>query len=150
MMYSDELYHYGRKGMRWGMHIYQSYSNRSGDRRNRVIAKRNVKASYKNLVAYQKLKDAGKAPDDYDEQHSKALSELSKATEFLGQKKIDKILKSERSKTIVKDVTFSVAKTTVLSVGVLALARKGYNMFKVGSTSYNEVNAALDELYKKR
>lgn len=70
MYYSDELYHYGRKGMKWGQHIYgnTSYSHRDAKAVNDI---------YETLSLDEKRKlNGGDAPAKFttQEEYSKTLA----------------------------------------------------------------------------
>ena len=58
-MYNDELYHYGRKGMKWGQHIYSKIKARE----KRIIRKYNEgekKAVAETRKKYEMKADPGK------------------------------------------------------------------------------------------
>lgn len=63
--YGDELYHYGRKGMKWGQHIFQKYQEHRVRSSNRKAARSAKSAERKELKAAKAAEKKQKLIDDF-------------------------------------------------------------------------------------
>lgn len=113
--YPDELYHYGRKGMKWGQHIYGKESRSSkkklkktdGDRVFKEMDELSRKESYKKFRADLRKKKDAKYQEivDFEDAHEHELFDLDDAKAW---RKYDKLWSEWYDiKDALKDKTLS-------------------------------------------
>lgn len=123
IIYNGELYHYGRKGMRWGQNIFGKVKNW---RTSRKRAK-NLKTARKVKAERQKLIESGKLSSkkmtekelknginrlELEKKYNDLLRDTTKATSSRGQTFVNKFLDSTVDK-IAENATADVVSQAV-------------------------------------
>ena len=134
--HTDELYHYGRKGMKWGQHIFGKQSSSSG--------KRKKKSALQNYLTKRKKRKAAEAAAEKARLEAKAYkrkkikdmsdAELKERIARLELEKRYSDLKSETSKSqtgIGKRFVNKYIDTTVDKIAESAAADVTAQMIKV-------------------
>lgn len=144
--YDDELYHYGRKGMKWGQHIFGKVTATAGragrfignkiktgarDARNTYRLKRDKKKYQKELDALRK-KPFKRLTDD---ELNKAIERLNLEKEYVKLTKETSKNQVNRGRKFVVDILESSGKniggqlvTYLMGTGVNAIANKKFGI----------------------
>lgn len=132
--YNDELYHYGRKGMKWGQHIYGKVKQASTKRKRRKsLEKARAAKVQKAKVAAENAKKPKRLEDMTDDeirsainrlqmekQYKQLMSEMNPQTVSRGKKAVNDFL--DRSvKPAVEEASKQLMKDYLTKAGMKAL-----------------------------
>lgn len=128
--YTDELYHYGVKGMRWGHRKAYKYQNKAR------IAKASAK-EWDEMAGYAEQKGKHKLAAKYrnaavkDRDDAKRYQELARATKTIDKEKAR--VGKEKAKKLLLTIGVTAAAVGAVAVGQKAVER--YSDMKIGKVT---------------
>lgn len=117
-MYNDELYHYGRKGMKWGQHIYGKAS--TGGRRKGVSgtgkSRKELNRELKRMKSSAISNSGKKAVNDFCKKYgTQTLESLEKANKEKRQETERKVKKTLKTVGLIS-VTAAVSSVATFAI----------------------------------
>ena len=161
---NDELMHYGRKGMKWGEHIYgQVKTARTNRQRKKNLAKaRKAKAEkYKTAEERQKALNSGKIkPKDMTDQELQSAinhmqleqrySQLNPKQVSLGKKYVKKVIDDVVVPSLTNTARQALEKELKKQLGLNVEDPNVSMKKKVAEMELNKRKIELDEFFEER